>query len=107
MLLAGSTVLQKNSQYVYEIFGQDYFGQAGQTNGNLSDSLGSGLIDQLGFWYSPFYYIDLSRGLASIDLVLKSITFQCTNVSGLPLDLYFFVSYKKNFTIDLRTGAMV
>lgn len=107
VLVAGSSLLMKNAQYVYESFGQNYQGQAGQTNGNLNDGMGSGLVDQLGFWYSPFYYFNLSRGLASDDQVLKSITLLGTNTSNLQLDLYVFISHRKEITVDLRTGAMV
>jgi hypothetical protein len=107
VLVAGSNLLQKNAQYMYESFGQLYQGQAGQINGNLSDGLSSGLIDQNGFFYSPFYYFDLNRNLASDDLVLKSITLLGTNTGSLPLDLYIFISFKREFTIDLMTGAII
>jgi hypothetical protein len=107
VVVAGSNLLQKNTQYIFEAYGQNYNGQAGQVNGNLADSLGSGLIDELGFFYSPFYYCNLSRGLASDDLVLKSISVVAQNVSGYQLDLYVFITHKMDFTVDLRTGALV
>ena len=105
--LAAIYCKSKNTQYIFEAYGQNYNGQAGQVNGNLADSLGSGLIDELGFFYSPFYYCNLSRGLASDDLVLKSISVVAQNISGYQLDLYVFITHKMDFTVDLRTGALV
>lgn len=107
IVVAGQNALMKNEQYIYEAFYQQYLGQAGQINGGLSDGLNAGLYSELDFFYSPCYYVNLSRGLASDDLVLKSISIQAQNLSPNSLDLVCFITYKKDFTVDLRTGALV
>ena len=75
--------------------------------GGQSNGLNSSLIDELGYFSSPFIYVNIGRGLASDDLVMKSIHITGLNNSSYNLDLVCFLSYTKTFTIDIRTGALV
>jgi hypothetical protein len=105
--ISGQNYLRENSQWTYQLFLEQFYGQAGQVNGGQSLALNSCLINETDYFYSPFVYVNIGRGLASDDLVLKSVQISGLNNSSYSLDLFCFLSYTKTFTIDLRTGALV
>ena len=105
--VAGQNYMRENSQYIYQTFYENFYGQAGQINGGQSAGINSCLLNELDYFSSPFIYVNIGRGLASDDLVLKSVQITGLNNSSYYLDLYCFLTYTKTFTIDIRTGALV
>ena len=105
--VAGQNYMRENSQYIYQTFYENFYGQAGQINGGQSAGINNCLLNELDYFSSPFIYVNIGRGLASDDLVLKSVQITGLNNSSYYLDLYCFLTYTKTFTIDIRTGALV
>jgi hypothetical protein len=94
-------------KYPFEQFNNQLYGQ-NAVNGGLTDGITSGLIDRQAFdmEYS-YYYVNVERMLPVEMSVPKSIQILGTNSSTRPLDLYCFVEYGVEISIDALTGARV
>lgn len=76
-------------------------------NGNQSDMLGSGLIDYQKWNHNYRYYVyDLSRYSASQDGIPQMISIEALNNSALALDLYCYVLYERQASINLVSGSL-
>lgn len=77
-------------------------------NGNLTDGLTSGLIDQQGFEnIYCYYYVDVSRQLPIESQVPKSVQVVGQNMSARQVDLIVFCEYAAKISIDALTGSRV
>ena len=74
----------------------------------MTDGLTSGLIDQkqfeMGYCY---YYVNVGRMLPVEEAVPKSVNVLGTNMSSKAIDLFVFIEYGVEVSIDILTGARV
>ena len=105
VVVAGSNMLENNSQYLYETYCDQLKG-FNSVNGDLTDGLTSGLIGQQDFEMNYGYYVtDCSRRLPVEDAVPKSVSIIGKNMSQKEIDLIVFVSYSQKLAIDILTGS--
>jgi len=77
-------------------------------NGNLTEGIGSGLINSLGFDNLYCYYtVNLSRMLPVEEQVPKSVIVQGLNASGKSCDYFCFISYSTSIKISILEGVRV
>jgi len=77
-------------------------------NGSLTTSLGSGQISYEDFQsLYRYYYGDAGRSIPSEDGVAKAVQLLGTNLSPVDITLMCFVTFEREITIDIRTGARV
>lgn len=106
--LAGKTVFQQNQQYDF----QNWMDETSKTglNGGEIEGLSSGLLSQYDWETSYRYYtVDLSRRLPSDEQIPVSvfISGEITAPTGLGVDLFCFISYRKRLTVDMQSGSVV
>jgi len=105
VVVSGQNVLYNNQRYTYENFIQQLNGQ-NAINGNLVDGMGSSLISQVDFENTYcYYYVDVSRCLPIEVGVSKSVNIIGQNMSVKDLDLYVYLSYLSEVTIDVLVGS--
>jgi len=74
----------------------------------MTDGLTSGLIDFYAFKQTNcFYYVDVSRMLPVEESVPKSVQIIGQNTSARPIDLWCFIEYGVDVSVDILTGARV
>jgi len=73
-------------------------------NGGLSKEISSGLISLTDWAWSPYMIADISRRAESADKTYQSVTVQGTNNTGVSCDLYAFIGFEKEVTLDILTG---
>jgi len=77
-------------------------------SGGQTDGLSSGLLSQVDFeTLYNYYYVDCSRMLAVEELVPKSVQILGQNFSKQPIQLFVFVNYGVEISLDILTGARV
>jgi len=105
--VSGQNAIYNTERYNFEQFNNQLFGQ-NSVNGGLTDGLTSGQIDRQKFdmCYS-YYYVNVERMLPVEMSVPKSIQVLGQNLSGRSLDLYCFIEYQVEVSIDALTGARV
>jgi len=107
ILISGMNLFISNELYDFEAFREQLM-SANQLNGNLTTGLTSGQISEDDFSRGyRYYYGDCSRSLPSEENVSRSVQVIGTNSSLVPCDLYVFVEFMKEITIDLTTGARI
>jgi hypothetical protein len=105
--VSGQNAIYNMEKYPFEQFNNQLYGQ-NAVNGGLTDGITSGLIDRQAFdmEYS-YYYVNVERMLPVEMSVPKSIQILGTNSSTRAIDLYCFVEYGVEISIDALTGARV
>ena len=105
--VSGQNAIYNLEKYAFEQFNNQLYGQ-NAVNGGLTDGLTSGLVDRLGFDMEYcYYYVNVERMLPVEMTVPKSIQI-LGQPSGLKaVDLYCFVEYGVEISIDALTGARV
>lgn len=105
--VSGQNAIYNTQRYNFEQFNNQLYGQ-NAVNGGCTDGLTSGLIDRQKFdmGYS-YYYVNVERMLPVEASVPKSIQILGTNLSQKALDLYCFVEYGSEISIDCITGSRV
>jgi hypothetical protein len=94
-------------RYNFEQWNNQLYGQ-NAVNGGLTDGLTSGLINRLAFDMNyNYYYVNVERMLPVEQSVPKSIQVLGQNYSSRALDLYCFIEYGVDISIDALTGARV
>jgi hypothetical protein len=74
----------------------------------MTDGLTSGLVSKEDFESEYcYYYVNVGRMLPIEEAVPKAINLIGTSLSALPLDLYVFISYGVEVSIDILSGARV
>jgi len=107
VVVSGQNMLYNTQRYSFEEFSQQLYGQ-NAVNGGMTDGLTSGLIDFYAFKQTNcFYYVDVSRMLPVEESVPKSVQIIGQNVSARPIDLWCFIEYGVDVSIDILTGARV
>ena len=107
ILISGMNLFISNELYDFEAFREQLM-SANQLNGNLTTGLTSGQISEDDFARGyRYYYGDCSRSLPSEENVSRSVQIIGENKSTVPVDLYVFVEFMKEITIDLTTGARI
>lgn len=105
--VSGQNAIYNMEKYAFEQFNNQLYGQ-NAVNGGLTDGLTSGLIDRLGFDMEYcYYYVNVDRMLPVEMSVPKSIQI-LGQLAGLKAcDLYCFVEYGVEVSVDVLTGARV
>jgi hypothetical protein len=107
VVISGQNIIYNTQQRAYEQFQNQFYG-TNAVNGGMTDGLTSGLIDRLGFdMIYGSYYVDVSRMLPVEESVPKSIQIIGTNQSAKAIDIYVFVEYGVDISIDALTGVRV
>ncbi len=105
--ISGQNAIYNTERYGYEQFVNQLKGY-GAINGGQEDGLTSGLIgyDDWKKGYS-YYYVNCGRMLPVEEAVPKSVNIIGNNASAKAVDLYVFVEYGVEVSVDILTGARV
>jgi hypothetical protein len=105
--VSGQNAIYNTERYNFEQFNNQLYGQ-NAVNGGLTDGITSGLIDRQRFdMCYAYYYVNVERMLPVEMSVPKSIQILGQNKSAKALDLYCFIEYGVEVSIDALTGARV
>lgn len=105
--VSGQNAIYNVERYNFEQFNNQLYGQ-NAVNGGLTDGITSGLIDRQKFDMAySYYYVNIERMLPVEMSVPKSIQILGQNMSSRVLDLYCFIEYGCEVSIDALTGARV
>lgn len=107
VVISGQNAIYNTEKYGFEQFNNQLYGQ-NAVNGGMTDGLTSGLFNSLGFEMEYcYYYVNVSRMLPVEESVPKSVQIIGTNNTGKAIDLYCFVEYGVDVSIDILTGSRV
>lgn len=107
IVVSGQNTIYNTERYSFEQFANQLYG-VNAINGGMVDGLNSGLIDQLGFEMEYcYYYVDVSRMLPVEESVPKSVQVVGQNMSAKKVDLWCFIEYGVDVSVDILTGARV
>lgn len=105
--VSGQNAIYNTQRYSYEQFLNQLQG-CNAVNGDMTDGLTSGLIDQKQFEMGyNYYYVNVGRMLPVEEAVPKSVNVLGTNMSSKGIDLFVFIEYGVEVSIDVLTGARV
>ena len=105
--VSGQNAIYNTEKYNFEQFNNQLYGQ-NAVNGGLTDGITSGLIDRQAFDMEYcYYYVNVERMLPVEQSVAKSIQILGQNMSRKALDLWCFVEYGNEVSVDILTGARV
>jgi len=105
--IAGQNAIYNMQRYNFEEWNNQLTGQ-NAVNGGLTDGLTSGLIDFSDFQHSYcYYYVNVERMLPVEQSVPKSVQILGTNYSQRAINLWVFIEYGVQVSIDVLTGARV
>jgi hypothetical protein len=107
VVVSGQNAIYNTERYSFEQFNNQLYGQ-NAVNGGMTDGLTSSLINSLGFEMEYcYYYVNVSRMLPVEESVPKSVQIIGTNSTGKALDLWCFIEYGVDVSIDILSGARV
>ena len=105
--ISGQNSIYNVEKYNFEEWNNQLYGQ-NSVNGGMTDGITSGLIDRIGFDNNYcYYYVNVERMLPVEQSVPKSVQILGTNLSTRIVDLYCFIEYGVDISIDALTGARV
>jgi hypothetical protein len=105
--VSGQNAIYNLEKYPFEQFNNQLYGQ-NAVNGGLTDGITSSLIDRQAFDMEYcYYYVNVERMLPVEMSVPKSIQILGTNSSSRAIDMYCFIEYGVEISIDALTGARV
>jgi hypothetical protein len=105
--ISGQNAIYNTQKFAYEQFLNQLYGQ-NSVNGGMTDGLNSGLVSQQDFELEyNYYYVNVGRMLPVEEAVPKSVSILGTNTSEKGIDLFIFVEYGVEVSIDILTGARV
>jgi hypothetical protein len=105
--ISGQNAIYNTQRYTFEEWNNQLYGQ-NAVNGGLTDGLTSGLIDFMDFQNSCcFYYVNVERMLPVEQSVPKSVQIIGTNYSTQSINLWVFIEYGVQISLDVLTGARV
>lgn len=105
--ISGQNAIYNMQRYSFEEWNNQLYGQ-NAVNGGLTDGLTSGLIGFNDFQNSYcYYYVNVERMLPVEQSVPKSVQILGTNYSTEELNLWVFIEYGVQVSIDVLTGARV
>ena len=107
IVVSGQNAIYNTEMRAYEQFLNQTYG-CNAINGGLTEGLNSALINQqsweLGYCY---YYVDVSRMLPVEQQVPKSVQVMGLNASTQSVDLWCFLAYGCEVSVDILSGARV
>jgi len=107
VVVSGQNAIYNTQQRQFEQFNNQLAG-CNAVNGGLTDGLTSSLIGALDFDMSYcYYYVNVERMLPVEQSVPKSVQIIGINQSLRSIDMYCFLSYQSEISIDLFTGSRV
>jgi len=107
VVVSGQNTIYNTEKFSFEQYNNQLYG-VNAVNGGMTDGLTSGLVDALGFEMEYcYYYVDVGRMLPTEESVPKSISIVGQNKSKRQIDLWCFVEYGVDVSIDILTGARV
>jgi len=105
--ISGQNAIYNTERYSWEQFQNQFYG-VNAINGGQVDGLSSGLIGANDFDMEYcYYYVNCGRMLPVEEAVPKSVNILGQNVNQRPIDLYIFVEYGVEVSIDILTGSRV
>jgi hypothetical protein len=105
--ISGQNAIYNTERYVYEHFANQFKG-CGAINGGQEDGLTSGLVGFAEFMREYcYYYVNCGRMLPVEEAVPKSVNVIGTCANTRPIDMYIFVEYGVEVSVDILTGARV
>ena len=105
--VSGQNAIYNTEKYTYEQFNNQLYG-INAVNGGMTDGLTSGLVGQTEFeWCYNYYYVDCGRMLPVEQSVPKSVNIIGTNLSAKGINLFVFIEYGVEVSVDILTGARV
>ena len=105
--LGGINVYPNPISMSYELYLQEMNGNYG-VNSNKTMGLCSSRISQIDYNNTYGYLVcDLSRRLPEDDTTSISLSISGTNSGAKPLDLFCYIEYERQITIDLTTGKLL
>jgi len=107
IVVSGQNAIYNTESYSFQQFNNQFKG-INAVNGDMTDGLTSGLIDeQAWFLNHSYWYVNISRMHPVEQLVPKSIQVLGTNQSSRSIDLICFIEYEVTVNVDVLTGARV
>ena len=107
VVVAGQNMIYNTQQYSYQQFLEQLQG-CNAVNANQTDGLTSSLVSQLGFeMMYNYYYVNCSRMLPVEESVPKSVSIIGRNLSAKAINLFVFIEYGVQVSVDVLTGARV
>lgn len=105
--ISGQNAIYNTQKFAYEQFLNQLYGQ-NAVNGGMTDGLTSSLVSQQDFELEyNYYYVNVGRMLPVEEAVPKSVSILGTNTSLKGIDLFIFVEYGVEVSIDILSGARV
>jgi hypothetical protein len=105
--ISGQNMLYNQYQYTYNEWLQQLYG-CNSINGGMTDGLSSGLLSQVDFeTLYNYYFVDCARMLPVDEMIPKSIQILGQNFSTQAIQLFVFVNYGVEISLDILTGARV
>jgi hypothetical protein len=112
--ISGKNLFINQLQYDWEEFVEQLV-SSNQLNGSLTTSMASGQIGKQDYQsLYRYYYGNASRSIPSEDGVAKAVqilgqinTPSTASTINLTYDIVCFISFERDFTIDLRSGARI
>lgn len=105
--VSGQNAIYNVERYSFEQFSNQLYGQ-NAVNGGMTDGLTSSLIGFKDFEQEYcYYYVNVGRMLPIEEAVPKAINLIGINASMKAIDMYVFISYGVEVSIDILSGARV
>jgi len=107
--ISGKNLFINQLQYDWEEFVEQLV-SSNQLNGSLTTSMASGQIGKQDYQaLYRYYYGNASRSIPSEDGVAKAVQIlgSINTPSNITCDIVCFISFERDFTIDLRSGARI
>ena len=105
--VSGQNAIYNTQRYSYEQFANQLYG-VNSVNGGMTDGVASGLIDMTDFEMEyNYYYVNVGRMLPVEEAVPKSVSILGQNQSSKAIDIFVFVEYGVEVSVDVLTGARV
>jgi len=105
--ISGQNAIYNMQKYNFEQFNNQLYGQ-NAVNGGMTDGITSSLIDRQAFDMEYcYYYVNVERMLPVEQSVPKSVQVIGQNFSARDIDLFCFIEYGNEISIDALTGARV
>ena len=105
--ISGQNAIYNTQRYAYEQFANQLYG-VNAVNGGMTDGMSSGLIDQTAFEMEyNYYYVNVGRMLPVEEAVPKSVSILGQSLSSRAIDIFVFVEYGVEVSVDILTGARV
>ena len=106
VLVSGKNIFQQDQDYDFNAFINEV-APGNALCGGQKLGLTSGLLSEKDWSNGYRYYVvDISRRIVASDSVPLSIQVRCSVQSSVIVDLYCFVTYRRQIVVDIATGAV-